>query len=380
MEARISPNNFDLIRLLAATEVALLHVLSYLTPAVYGARHGIWAAVITLLNFFPGVPVFFFISGFLISRSYERTISTRVYAANRCLRIYPALHVCVLINLIIVWATGYFTLVGAHFGGIALLYAAKTTFVQFYNPQFMRHFGDGVLNGSLWTICVELQFYVLIPVIYKMFSTRGTRRFDLALLGLIILSIAVNRALYANQAAFGHSDYWKLVRVSFFPWLYMFLTGVMIQRHFLRIAHLVAKSPLWALGALYVGYAALMRYWGFSFHNDISPLLFFPLSAVALKAAFTAPTLAGKLLKGNDFSYGIYIYHVPIMDTLLYLGFAGSFLDSAVTWLLTACFAAASWYLVERPSLSRKIQSIHPLAAGTAPAALPEPRRESARL
>lgn len=378
MENKISPNNFDLIRLLAASEVAALHVLSYLAPVIYRSRSGGWGVIVTLLNFFPGVPIFFFISGFLISRSYERTISTRLYATNRCLRIYPALHVCVLINLIMVWATGYFTVVDAHFGGIALLYLAKTTIVQFYNPQFMRHFGDGVLNGSLWTVCVELQFYVLIPILYKLLSTRGARRFDVALVCLIIFSIGINRVLYGTAAFFGHSDYWKLLRVSFLPWLYMFLTGVMVQRHFSKVASVLTKNLLWPVGGLYLAYAVLMRHIGFSFHNDISPLLFFPLSAVVMSAAYTAPTLAKKLLRGNDFSYGIYIYHVPIMDTLLYLGLKGSLWDCVATAVLTACFAGASWYLVEKPSLRKKRQSIHPVTAFGATVAATEFGKESA--
>lgn len=37
------------------------------------------------------------------------------------------------------------------------------SFVQFYNPDWLRGFGTGVLNGSLWSIPVELQYYVLLP-------------------------------------------------------------------------------------------------------------------------------------------------------------------------------------------------------------------------
>jgi peptidoglycan/LPS O-acetylase OafA/YrhL len=82
----------------------------------------------------------FFISGFLISRSYEKTGSLADYWRNRALRIFPALHVCVLLNLLLVLGTGYFALVGAHFWQIAVLYLAKTTIFQLYNPDFMRDF------------------------------------------------------------------------------------------------------------------------------------------------------------------------------------------------------------------------------------------------
>jgi peptidoglycan/LPS O-acetylase OafA/YrhL len=43
--------------------------------------------------------------------------------------------------------------------------AAQLTIGQFYNPAFLRGFGVGVLNGSLWTIPVELQFYLLLPLL-----------------------------------------------------------------------------------------------------------------------------------------------------------------------------------------------------------------------
>src|SRR5690606_1272838 len=115
MKYAIAENNFDLIRLLAALQVAVLHVLYYLSPQ--------WRdhAPFQLLAVFPGVPIFFFISGFLISRAYERASSTRNYARNRALRIFPALHVCVLLNLIAVGITGYFYAVDASFLDILTL-------------------------------------------------------------------------------------------------------------------------------------------------------------------------------------------------------------------------------------------------------------------
>ena len=61
-----SRNNFDLIRLAAALQVASTHALPYFVP---GSRS--WYLV-RFLELFPGVPVFFFVSGFLISKSFEK--------------------------------------------------------------------------------------------------------------------------------------------------------------------------------------------------------------------------------------------------------------------------------------------------------------------
>lgn len=65
-------NNFDLLRLLAATQVAILHITTHLkTPFP--------EQVVNILEWFPGVPIFFAISGYLIAMSYDRSSSIRKY-------------------------------------------------------------------------------------------------------------------------------------------------------------------------------------------------------------------------------------------------------------------------------------------------------------
>src|SRR5262245_53294221 len=93
-------NNFDLIRLFAASQVVFHHASVHLDAAASGP---VWSA----LEQFPGVPIFFFISGFLISRSYEANSTLREYATNRILRIYPGLWICLAVTTLAVAATGY---------------------------------------------------------------------------------------------------------------------------------------------------------------------------------------------------------------------------------------------------------------------------------
>lgn len=355
MTYKISENNFDLIRLFAASQVAIVHVILTFTPSMSANPF------VKFLELFPGVPIFFFISGFLISRSFEKTNSIPDYARNRSLRIFPALHICVLLNILLVAATGYFAAVGAGFSDLILLYAAKTTFFQFYNPAFMRQFGDGVLNGSLWTICVELQFYVLTPIIYKVCVGSKTLRSNLALLAPILISLACNRYLYVSQGEYAESNYWKLLRVSFLPWLYMFLCGVMVQRNFLFLSGLLRKNLFVVALPAYVIFAYYMKNAGFGLDNSVSPFIFLPLIATIFITAFSAPSLAKKLLGGNDISYGIYIYHVPIMNMFLFYGFRENIIWTVATLLLATLSALASWFIIERPSLSKKRKATHPV-------------------
>ena len=58
-------NNFDLIRLIAALQVVFDHCLDHLKIDQK------WFFLSEISRLFPGVPIFFFVSGFLISKSYE---------------------------------------------------------------------------------------------------------------------------------------------------------------------------------------------------------------------------------------------------------------------------------------------------------------------
>ncbi len=356
-QLRLADNNFDLIRLAAALQVALLHVTHSLSVGYSSAP---WARV---LEVFPGVPTFFFISGLLISRSYERSRSLKDYALNRSLRIFPALHVCVLLNLVAVAATGYFASVRAGFPDIAALYLAKTTVLQFYNPDFMRGFGDGVLNGSLWTICVELQFYCLIPIVYRLLVSQNKVRSDAALAVLLLISLACNRVLYGMQGDYHSSVAWKLARVSFLPWVYMFLTGVLVQRNFDRLCRFFTAPAFWAALPLYVLYALGMEQLHYGMDNSFSPLLFFPLAFLICLAAYYPSLLTRRVLHGNDISYGIYIYHVPVMNMFIYYGLQGPFTYTLETLGIALALAVASWSLIERPALSHKRRPARPVVA-----------------
>lgn len=94
-------NNFDLLRLLAALQVAVVHSIGILKPTGYFA-----SLLGVCLDRFPGVPIFFVISGVLISKSYERSDSLRDYLRNRCLRIFPGLWVCLVVSVAVILALG----------------------------------------------------------------------------------------------------------------------------------------------------------------------------------------------------------------------------------------------------------------------------------
>ena len=80
----LRPNNFDLIRLIAAAQVMVHHSINHFH------LRGPWRNIYEVIDAIPGVPIFFFVSGFLIVQSYESQSDRRIrnFFRNRTLRIY----------------------------------------------------------------------------------------------------------------------------------------------------------------------------------------------------------------------------------------------------------------------------------------------------
>lgn len=351
-------NNFDLVRLFAALQVALLHSVEHLKAPVH------WPVVDAVLSIFPGVPIFFFVSGFLISNSYDRNPSLRDFALNRCLRIYPALIVCFAVSVLSVALTGYFRGIRIEAGQIAVWAAAQVSFAQFYNPQFMRHYGVGVLNGSMWTICVELQFYVLTPVVHRLCARhKSSFAVNILILGMIGVFLAANRGYFSQEFMQRESFAYKLLGVSFVPWFYMFLAGVFVQKNFDVFRGILSGRFAVVLPA-YVAFAALAEiYGGMGGGNEIGPLLFAALTATVFTGAFSWDGLSDRLLRRNDISYGVYIYHMPIVNLLLTMGYGGSISGLCLAMFAIVPCALASWTAIERPALALKTHAVYSHAA-----------------
>jgi len=348
-------NNFDLIRLFAAFQVALHHAAQHLK-----LEYSNWI-LLKVTAFLPGVPIFFFISGFLISKSYESRSSIMSYAQNRILRIYPGLIICVFVSILSVWLLGYYETVQVSLLDIGFWFLAQISIFQCYNPSFMRAYGVGTLDGSLWTIGVELKFYVLVPICYVLFGIQNGRKYNRTLITLIAIFLIFNRFYIGNGQLYGDKVLYKLIGISFIPWFYMFLTGVFVQKNFNTIIkYLENRAPIFII--LYFLGASIMYY---KFHlllgNDINPLIFFLLIPTLISIAFTKRDLSIRLLKKNDISYGVYIYHMPIVNTLLYIGIFGTIHSLILCLLLSALFATTSWTLIEKPSLMLKKNSLNSL-------------------
>jgi peptidoglycan/LPS O-acetylase OafA/YrhL len=354
-------NNFDLIRLLAAAQVVLAHAIGHTDLK---SRLPAWGQqVFDALMMFPGVPVFFVISGFLIARSYERNPSDLAgYFWRRGLRIFPALWICLFFTLVTLAAFGF---LGSDFllsRTFTAWLLGQVSFCQFYNPEHFRGFGIGVANGALWTITVELQFYVFVPILH--FLTRGARSGTRLAGGIMAFLFIVSFAVFCvmdhqvnGPGGFtGAPMLYKLLHVTLIPHLWMFLLGILIHRNFARLEPWIEGKALYYLSAFGL-FTALQC----AFIEDRTLpfyLAYLPsrilLAFATIACAYSLRPLSQKLLRGTDISYGVYIYHSIVINVVVQLGLMTSMRSVAIVYAVSVIAALLSWHFVEKPALACK--------------------------
>jgi len=331
-------NNFDLIRLVAAFQVVIVHSAEHLSLDI---------PFLGIISLFPGVPIFFVISGYLISASYERSMCISEYWKNRVLRIFPGLWFCLLISIVSVFG---FLSIDPSFD-FWLWLVAQLTFVQFYNPDFLRGYGVGVLNGSLWTITVELQFYLSLPIFYWILRKCQYKNYVFLLIWIPLIFYGQ----FFNEYK-GTSIYFKVIGITVFPYLYLFLLGVYIQRN-KWIEKILVKKFFYLL-VIYLSLSTIFNKCGLIVEgNQINIVSAMFLGLLTISAAYSSTSTLSKILKGNDISYGLYIYHMIFINMAVEYGFENfiSFFAVIFCSILMSCL---SWLYVEKPSLKLKKHSL----------------------
>jgi peptidoglycan/LPS O-acetylase OafA/YrhL len=164
-----------------------------------------------------GVPIFFVLSGFVIAYSAEKATPSE-FLKSRVLRLYPAVWICSTVTFLLqIYATGfYFGLLHAWFDALTL------------SPV------GPIIDGSYWTLRVEMSFYALIFVllVFGWFRYIGQAIFTVTMMSVAFLSLgfAVDHALLKNGA---------------FQWIPTFL----IYSRWSRLL-LIDYAPLFAIGVL----------------------------------------------------------------------------------------------------------------------------------
>lgn len=341
-------NNFDFIRLLAAIAVIFSHSFP-LTLETSGDENEFeplfllsqGQSSIGDLSVF----IFFIISGFLITQSFDRSRDIMKYTVARILRIFPALIVVVFMTVLILGPLVTSESIKSYFTSTETYEYFKTAFIYVGNAMtlpgvFTENTFPGTVNGSLWSLKFEFFFYMIVAVL-------GIMKF----LNKPIVSIIyiITLALLVFNFPIGER---YILTFSFFSagmLLYVFRNSIPLNGYFAFASFIALITSLFT-----GGFIVLFAIFG---------------SYLVIYLALTPKINLSFISKYGDFSYGLYIYAFPIQQAIVH--FSGGKITPLANFIIalpiTFIFAYFSWHLIEKKAL--KLKNILPTKKNIEPTA-----------
>lgn len=322
-------NNFDCLRLVAAFAVLASHI-----SPIHGsvARLGVLGAF--------GVFVFFSISGYLVSASWERDPSLGRFVARRVLRILPALVAAIALAAFIIGPAASRLSLSEYFSHPQFFAYVRSVLlfpVTFSLPAvFESNPLPNVVNGSLATLPIEVTMYAAISLIGVLAMLLPKARGPVLCVCLTLCWAAEMRGVNGTFLTMLASEFVSCAACFFLGcllWQFRRLTGS-LKGYWIPCAIVLywlinSSFELWAL-------LLLVPVITVSFANDSYPYI-------------------NRLGRFGDISYGLYIYAFLIQQSLMHwFPQLGQVEFSVLSVVLSAAAGYASWHLLEHPVLRLK--------------------------
>jgi peptidoglycan/LPS O-acetylase OafA/YrhL len=330
-------NSFDFLRLFFAFAVFVAH-FGVLTPYKF---------------YFPvssqmAIAGFFIISGFLIVRSFYGSRNLVDYIIKRIRRIAPAYFLVLILCAVLLFFVSslsfkdYF--VSKHFFKYLI---SNSLFLNFIEPTlpcvFSENFLPEVINGSLWTIKVEIALYATVPLIAILLKKRKI----IVLSAIYLLSFLFSYAMFMLAEKSGN-EFFVMLQRQFLGQIKFFISGTILLFYFDFIVKKHCKILLPIATIIFLS-RYFISFWLIEF--------FYPLAfaIIIVWCAYKFKKLA-ILTRAGDFSYGFYLFHFPVIQVFMYFGWFGK----TPILLFAACFfviyalSCLSWHCLEKRMLKRK--------------------------
>ena len=274
-----------------------------------------------------GVAVFMVLSGFLITRVLLMTRdehgrpALRRFWLRRCVRLLPALAVVLVV-------------VAALLAGLGLAQGFGRAAAQIYVANWVRvATGEDGPLGHTWSLAVEEQFYLLWPLVLWALATRVPRH-RLAVVcaaGAVLLTgwrLGLDVTGHERWAMFGTDTN----------------AGALLAGAALA-AHRVDAPRRWALAAAPVVIGVSLLPVG----HEVVAAAVATVAATALVGSAESWTAPGALRRVGTISYGLYLWHYPLVWSAGPMGTVGT----VGAYVLAVSAAAASYRWLEQPLLVR---------------------------
>lgn len=325
-------NHFDLIRIILAVGILLVHSAGITDTDEL--RY--------ILNYLNGdviVKCFFVISGYLVMHSYNKKPG-KPFFIKRILRVFPAYYAAILFTLLLGTFLTRLSFLDFITSQETLRYVVyNMCFLNFMQSSLPAVFDSNPLNamdGSLWTIKSELILYVSIPLF--IFISRKSESLAYGL--TFIISVAwVYYFMYVHVTPASRTMSLQFVGMAsyFFGGAYF---SACTARNKSIIITLISSAILYLITK----------------NTKTGFILEIPLIISAtLYVTLLAPRIVD-MRKCGDYSYGLYLYHFPVMQTVINYGLYKShpYLSIAITFTISLIFSVLSWHCLERKCLNHK--------------------------
>ena len=317
-------NNFDFLRVAAATMVLISHQYALngrAEPLIFGFTVGYFA-----------VFIFFIISGYWVTKSYEEDRNFLRFIIKRLLRLIPGLTVCVIICFFIIGPIGFsgdfknYFEIKDNWKFLRNIFFISKTELQ---GIFLKNPYPNTLNGSLWTLPIEFKWYLVLATLGMLKMINKKIIFSIILFSIIYW-------IYINYFNFEQKNYKAFFYLGNFfligALLFLIRIKLFMLFIFLTISGLLLLCKFYYLGLL-IGLPPLIIYLGlqsFEYFNKVNKI--------------------------GDLSYGVYLFAFPIQQIIFY--FFGSKLTFYTSFFLviviTFSFAYFLWHFIELPFLRLK--------------------------
>lgn len=350
--------SLDGLRGLAALSIFVFHGWLYTMPAPDATDRsstGDYAAHELRL----GLVAFFVLSGFLLSRPWfaaalegRRPPNLLRYARARAARILPAYYAAFAGSVVLLWG-----LRGTP--GLRLPPSDElplfVVFGQNFSPATVMK-----LNPPMWSLAVEVMFYVLLPLIgWLALRLAPTRRMQaIGPLALLALGLLYNWSIAGHGLGLTFSK----TLAAMLPYFALGMLATLALHG--RAIDMRAKRTLISAGVALVLADAVTKAAApahgidvgeaFVVLRDLPSALGFALIIAALAAAPRSAIIGSRVLASmGTISYGFYLWHVPVLMVLRGYGLLP--LDPVVGTLVALvpalAVSALSWFALERPIL-----------------------------
>lgn len=327
-------NNFNLIRIILSLVVVVAHFITLLD---FEDKK----ILLTVFNSYAAVKGFFVISGYLVYKSYTKNYELKKFYYNRILRIMPGYYFVMIITLIAIIIIFNYDLNNAvNILSISKYIIFNIIFLGVMQPNIEGIFIDNVtnaVNGSLWTIKVELCLYIIVPLIYIILKKIGQVKGALIIYAISILWIITFKYLIINK-------YSNSLIHQFPGQLAYFIMGIYLTQ-FKKIELKYFICSVVSLTIIHV------------INEELISTLFTPFFFSLIIIYLSSMKEKININKYGDFTYGFYLLHFPLIQILIEKGIINKekiISSLLITIVLLMTLAMISWHFVEKRFINKK--------------------------